>query len=833
MSDPYTARYNVELGEAGSSDLSLRDRRFSSDRSFEKRWSQAYQSDDDLEQDIAQSRFPFDEPGHEPQTFIYDAKEDMEKGLPPYDLSGLETDLEETVDQDFDDPNLEWGPQNISFEDDSPYPEVRSAVANTDDPEMPVNTLRAWLLGIFFAIIIPGVNQFFYFRYPAVTVTGLVPQLLSFPLGRLWAAVAPNVTVLGVPINPGPFTVKEHVVVTIMGGVGAVSAYATDIVAVQRVFYNQDYSFLYQWLIVMSTQLIGFAMGGIGKRYLVSPPSMIWPSNLVSCALFNTLHSQYYAGVGHRGGISRERFFLYAFIGAFCWNFFPGYLFTALSTFSWMTWIFPRDRTINQLFGYTSGLGMSILTFDWGQIAYIGSPLATPWWAEANIAAGFGIFFWILAPALYFTNTWYFGYMPISSRLSYDNTGQEYDVKRILSSDGTFNEGEYHAYSPLFLSTTFLLSYGLSFAGITATIVHTVLYFRRQIWTYTRRSLNEQEDIHARLMSKYKQVPAWWYLSVFVSMFVFGVIAIELWDTKMPVWALVLALLISFFYVIPIGMIQAITNQQIGLNVITELIVGYALPGRPTCMMLFKTYGYTTMAQALQFSSDNKLGHYMKIPPRILFIAQTVATAVAGTVQLGVQEWLFENIPDICTKHQPDKFTCPNTQVFGTASIVWGVIGPKLQYSAGELYHSLTYFFLIGAVAPIIPWALTKRWPNSICRYVNLPVIFAGTGWIPPATAGNYVPWTLVGFIFQYVIRRRAFSWWTKYNYVLSAALDLGYAISAMFIFFVLQYPRDGTIGANSILRWWGNTVYTHTDDYNSRPHIDLAPESRFGPETW
>ena len=80
---------------------------------------------------------------------------------------------------------------------------------------------------------------------------------------------------------------------------------------------------------------------------------------------------------------------------------------------------------------------------------------------------------------------------------------------------GTFDEAAYREYSPLFLSTTFLLSYGLSFAGITATIVHTVLYFRRQIWTYTRRSLNEQEDIHARLMSKYKQVPAWWYLATF------------------------------------------------------------------------------------------------------------------------------------------------------------------------------------------------------------------------------------------------------------------------------------------------------------------------------
>lgn len=69
----------------------------------------------------------------------------------------------------------------------------------------------------------------------------------------------------------------------------------------------------------MSTQLIGFSIGGIARRFLVAPPSMIWPLNLVNCALFNTLHSQQYAGIGTRGGISRERFFVYAFLGSFVW----------------------------------------------------------------------------------------------------------------------------------------------------------------------------------------------------------------------------------------------------------------------------------------------------------------------------------------------------------------------------------------------------------------------------------------------------------------------------------------------------------------------------------
>ena len=47
---------------------------------------------------------------------------------------------------------------------------------------------------------------------------------------------------------------------------------------------------------------------------------------------------------------------------------------------------------------------MGILTFDWAQITWIGSPLMVPWWAEVQIFAGFFIVYWILCPILYYTN---------------------------------------------------------------------------------------------------------------------------------------------------------------------------------------------------------------------------------------------------------------------------------------------------------------------------------------------------------------------------------------------------------------------------------------------
>jgi len=488
---------------------------------------------------------------------------------------------------------------------------------------------------------------------------------------------------------------------------------------------------------------------------------------------------------------------------------------------------------VNQLFGYQSGLGMSLLTFDWSQIAYIGSPLATPWWAEGNVAMGFVLFFWILTPILYYTNVFFAQYMPMLSRGAFDNTGQPYDVNRIVNADYTFDLEAYKAYSPLFLSTTFAVSYALSFASITATLVHVFLYYRKQIMIQARRSLGEQPDIHARLMARYPQVPDWWYLCIFISMFGFGVIAIELNDTEMPVWAFCLALLVAFFYTLPIGIIQAVTNQQIGLNVITELVIGYLLPGKPLAMMLFKVWGYVTMAQALMFTSDFKLGHYMKIPPQTMFWCQVVATIIAGTVQLGVQSWLFSHIENICDSHQPQYFSCPNTEVFYTASIVWGVVGPGLQFSKGKVYSYLLFSFLFGAVIPIIPWIMTKKYPNGIFRYVNIPIMLNGTAYIPPATAVNYVPWTIVGFIFQYLIRKRHFSWWSKYNYVLSAALDCGTAIGTLLVFFCLQFPRNNAIGKDTVLQWWGNTVYTQTADWRSAPLRTVDPGRHFGPDTW
>jgi OPT family oligopeptide transporter len=143
---------------------------------------------------------------------------------------------------------------------------------------------------------------------------------------------------------------------------------------------------------------------------------------------------------------------------------------------------------------------------------------------------------------------------------------------------------------------------------------------------------------------------------------------------------------LAFVYTLPLSVIVATTSQQLGLNVIAELIIGYALPGRPIAMMLFKTWGHITMNQAIMFLSDFKLAHYMKIAHRPMFFCQVVATIVAGTVQLGVQTWMFSNIEGFCDADQKDGFICPYTTLFGNASIIVSklVVLAHFSYSVAQ-----------------------------------------------------------------------------------------------------------------------------------------------------
>ncbi|XP_047319423.1 oligopeptide transporter 7-like [Impatiens glandulifera] len=694
----------------------------------------------------------------------------------------------------------------LSPPENSPVEQVALTVPISDNPSLPVLTFRMWVLGLISCIFLAFINQFFWYRTEPLMVSAISAQIAVVPLGKLMAAKITNrVFFKGskceFTLNPGPFNVKEHVLITIFANSGAGTVYAIHVVTVVKVYYRHEISFFVSFIVVVTTQVLGFGWAGIYRRYLVEPAAMWWPSNLIQVSIFRALHEE---EVRQRGRLSRIEFFIIALTCSFTYYIFPGYLFKMLTSLSWVCWIFPKSVLAQQLGSGLYGLGLGTLGFDWSSVSsYLGSPLASPWFATANVAVGFFLVMYVLTPITYWSNVYNSKTFPLFSDDLFKANGSEYNISSIVDSDFHLNITSYDEEGPIYLSTFFAMSYGVGFAAVAATVMHVWLFHGREIWEQTRASGKEGRwDIHTKLMSGYKQVPGWWFWVILVVNVAIVIFTCEYYNEQLqlPWWGVILACVIAFVFTLPIGVIAAVTNQCPSLDILTEYIIGYLYPGYPVANMCFKVYGYISMCQAIRFIQDLKLGHYMKVPPRNMFMAQIVGTLIAAIIYLCTAWWLMETIPDIC-QSTTSGWTCPTDTVFYDSTVVWGLIGPRRIFGSEGFYSAINWFFLGGAVGPIIVWLAHKAYPEKKwIRLINMPILIGATGRMPPATAVNYTTWILVGFLSGFVVYRYRPELWKRYNYVLSGALDVGLALMAVLMYFCM-----GMEGIS--LDWWGNDL--------------------------
>lgn len=502
---------------------------------------------------------------------------------------------------DSDDDDDDDGYPNVSDDEpeNSPHEAVRASVPPTDDITLSINTPRMWCLSIIFSFLGSSTNLFFSLRYPSVAITPVIALLLVHPLGHLWdlllkrqydpeesfvdGARTPSISGNSqIPHKVGKFTAirrwlaqgrwneKEHTCVYVSSNVAFGFAFATDVIVEQTKFYNQEAPIAYQLLLTISTQILGYGFAGLARRFLVRPSGMIWPGTLMSAAMFSTLHRQENKPA-EGWTISRWKFFYIVWTVSFLFYFLPGLLMPALSYFNVITWFAPKNVVIANLFGVSSGLGLFPLTFDWAQVTYVGSPLLVPFWASMNVFGGLAVVMWIVAPILYYRNVLFSSYMPILSAAVFDNTGKVYDVSRILTPEFLFDREAYQNYSRVFLPITYVLSYGVQFAGLAALLTHTACWHGQDIWRTWKKALAEaredgkpayqpvsdspgtspsrqstddgharrsrsnsnneglisHEDVHSRLMKRYKDAPMSWYLITFLSMTAIGIFVVE------------------------------------------------------------------------------------------------------------------------------------------------------------------------------------------------------------------------------------------------------------------------------------------------------------------
>ncbi|KAL2531119.1 Oligopeptide transporter 7 [Abeliophyllum distichum] len=695
-------------------------------------------------------------------------------------------------------------------EENSQIEQVSLTVPVTDDPTLPVVTFRMWTLGAIACTLLSFLNQFFWYRREPLSITAISAQIAVIPLGHLMAsAITRKVFFKGrnweFSLNPGPFNVKEHVLITIFANSGAANPYAIHVVSAVKIFYRQRLSFWVALAVVLTTQVLGFGWAGLFRRYLVEPTAMWWPQNLVQVSLFRALHEKEESA---KGGLTRNQFFLIAFICSFCYYVFPGYLFPMLTSISWLCWIFPSSVLAQQLGSGLHGLGIGAIGLDWSSISsYLGSPLASPWFATANIAAGYFLMMYVITPIMYWLNIYKAKTFPIFSDSLFTSNGQKYNISAVIDSNFHIDLNAYEKEGRLYLSTFFAMTYAFSFACLTATVVHVILFHGRDIWQLSKSALSEKKmDVHTKLMQKYKQVPQWWFTCILLINIAVTLLICQIYtdQLQLPWWGVLLACGLAFFFTLPVGVITATTNQTPGLNVITEYIIGYLYPGYPVANMCFKVYGYISMKQGLMFLQDFKLGHYMKIPPRAMFMAQVVGTLLSVFIHLGTAWWLMDTVPNICDRNvlpPSSPWTCPGDHVFYDASVIWGLIGPQRMFGNLGYYSAINWSFLVGAVAPVLVWLATKAFPSQHwIRHITVPVLLVSVINMPPATAVNYNSWIIIGFVSGFVAYRYYRNWWSRHNYLLSGALDAGLAFMGVFLYLCLGMEHVS-------LEWWGSAA--------------------------
>ncbi|GAA6003702.1 hypothetical protein JCM10207_003554 [Rhodosporidiobolus poonsookiae] len=688
-----------------------------------------------------------------------------------------------------DEERLAW--RDPDEDVDSAMAMVRKVVPESDDPTLPTLTFRVWLLGTVLCVFGAAVSQLFFFKSNAPSFSSFFVILISFPLGKWMDRLLPD------NLNPGPFSKKEHLLIGILAGSGASAAYAGEIVAVQSLYYKSDLGAFGGLLLLLSTQLIGFGLSGLTYRLLVRPTVMLWPSQLVTVALYETLHGS--AKTERKQTQQRMRFFSWSFIGIFSWQFFPAVIFPTLTSIAVLCIINNTSWVMRILGSGYDGFGYLNLSLDWSVIGGTGA-LYTPFFAQCSYFAGLAFNLWIVTPLLYFSNFWNAQSFdsPLAAHL-YNSTFGRLDVLDLLNPDLSLNETQYAEVGPLRLTPYFALTYGVSFAVLTSALTTVALWHSGDIKAALFSRFDQRGDIHVEMLERsYPGVPRVWYFGIFIANFLAAVVLLWAYPVlQLPVWGLLLAMLIAVAFLAPVGIIAAITNTTIGLNVITEFVAGYIWPGKPLANICFKVYGYMAMLQSIDLTSDLKLGLYMKIPPRHLFVCQVYGTALGGVVNyLLINGVIASKRPflDGTLNDPTQQWSGRKPEIFFSASVIFGLISPSRFFD--EQYHVLYWGFLVGILLPLVPWLFYKRTGNAIWKKISVPLVLHGAIGPPQTPMNVLIPGFVVSFLSQFYALRYRPRWYEKYNYVLSSALDAGTSINALVIYI---------FGLSSFLTWWGN----------------------------
>ncbi|KAF9309415.1 hypothetical protein BG003_009786 [Podila horticola] len=667
----------------------------------------------------------------------------------------------------------------------------------TDDPSLIAMTFRFWILTTFFSIIGAATEQYYFFRAAKGNFSIYFVNLASYGMGTFMARTLPTTkwTIGGhsFSLNPGPFNIKEHTLIGVGVSAAAGSAYAIYTLSVMDLMLKHRIDALGSMILIVTTQCLGYGMAGTLRKYLVYPAEMVWWPTLVQVVFYNAMHNtDEFKNRKMIRGWSYMKYFWVFCGGMFLYQFIPHFFAPMLIYFDWICWFKPFDYNFWALFSSMArgGVGILSLTFDWSQIG--GNNMWMPLSTQLLSYGGIILSYWIIFPIIWLNNIFdakIFGRALTPSL--YHMNGTAFNINTVLNKDFTLNEEKYNAGGPVTMTPMYALIFLYSFIALGSCVTHVLCFHGAAMWkTWKSAIKSTDEDIHQKMMKIYPEVPQLWYGILYVVMLALSMVVVEVYDLQLPWYGLLFAAAIAWIMTLPIGAMVAITGTGPGLNVITQLLCGFMFPGKVIANMTFKCYGYMAMWQCHKLLEDLKLGVYMKIPPRAMFAAQIWGACIGAVFNYVVMIIIIDNKRPFLDGTRDDPtglWTGASPQVYWGSGLIYGALGPAKMFGKSSQYHFIYWGFLIGAVLPVLQWVLSKKYPNIRWSAINVTLIAGGMSQYPTGLVIGVVCGLAVCVIWQGWLFKYHKNWWSKYTFILSAALDTGAAFTGLFLFLFLQ----------------------------------------------
>ncbi|KAJ3141978.1 hypothetical protein HK100_004459 [Physocladia obscura] len=185
----------------------------------------------------------------------------------------------------------------------------------------------------------------------------------------------------------------------------------------------------------------------------------------------------------------------------------------------------------------------------------------------------------------------------------------------------------------------------------------------------------DAQDKHVKMMAAYPDVPERLYL-LFLGICIAAALLVSLTTPfAMPWWAIFLNTLLCVIFILPFGIILAVSGFSLYMNVFTEFIIGLMIPGQTVAVMAFKSWGTNNANQALALTADLKLGQYLHIAPYSMVFAQFWGTFLNAVCSTGACWYMMFHSGSLLLTG-PD-WQYAGFQVFYSAGGIWGAIGPQ------------------------------------------------------------------------------------------------------------------------------------------------------------